>query len=392
MQNTAQIKWGRIATVLAVVSILFLFTRSALLPAGTFWELSAARELVASGENNAWFPELLALNLVGSSSSLIGLKALHHILFSLICCGLTFYLLKGKEFAPGLLVLCLFALFAQSCFHIRHLFAVFLLLCFVLTVDSKLSLKLKGLFFFLITAVSTIMGIEGWLIVCFALFYFLFGNGKMTIPLLICVLAGYAVYPNGVAASFNYELLVNRNFVVTSDSYFMVGFAVVLFVFNAVLFNKIKFSERSILFFSLLMAVLTILDLKFAALFLFFEMLLFVKSCSKCELLSINIHISLIMILTMAVYYYLFNNSFGLNLNSNVNKQIGKNLDSITNGYESSLILESKDIGELIWKKIISFDKSKIETYFADTEWNLTRDEYGSYELKHCSSGNSNAM
>ena len=82
---TEQIEWNRIAALVATVAVLFFFTRSAPFPAQTFWDLTLARDFDLS-LGWVFYPEAIALTIADSSASLLGLKAVFHIAYFLLCC------------------------------------------------------------------------------------------------------------------------------------------------------------------------------------------------------------------------------------------------------------------------------------------------------------------
>lgn len=385
-----QINWNRFLTIFAVIAVLFLFTRSAPLPAGTFWELVVAKDFAANNDTFVLLPELLALKLVNPQTDLLGLKALHHILFFLICSGLAFYVFKGKEKTLGLLVLCVFALFTQTTFHIRDLFLSFYLLSFFIIIDSKISVKIKGFILTAITALCSLMGLEGWILIIIAFCYSYFSKNKINIYQLVCILIGYLVYPKGIEINFNSNLIINKDFIYGNDINILLSFSLILLILNCFFIKKLVQNERPLMVFYVLLLILTTINFKFLPLFLLTGIICSIKGFSKCEVISFNFRVFYIVTLTIIIYFYLTFNPFGFKLNNEVNKQISKNLASIINGYDSFIILESNDLGEIFWKDIISFNKNEFENYFKISDWQLTRDDEGIFNLTPMATANTN--
>ncbi|MEW6712128.1 MAG: hypothetical protein AB1403_20075, partial [Candidatus Riflebacteria bacterium] len=201
MTEPRQIEWNRVAAVVATVAVLFFFTRAAPFPATTYWELMLARDFDLS-LGSVFLPETIALDIVNSSASLLGLKAVYHIAYFLLGCVLCIWVFRNREILPGLLALAIFALSMQSFLSFRMLLQLIFVLGLLTILDQD---RLKGHFGIVlipITAAASALTLNSWLmlvlIACHAIF-----NKNYSLSLIVCGLLGVLFFPEGAAEAVN---------------------------------------------------------------------------------------------------------------------------------------------------------------------------------------------
>ena len=380
LSEGSQTNWNRIATIIATIAMFFLFTRSAPFPAGTFWELSIARDFYKSIDG-VFLPEVCALSIIEFSSSFFALKAIYHILFFLICSGLSIFVFRGKELTQGLVTLCVFALFMQAAFPLRQMLLILSVLISVFTLESKIKELYKGIILIFPTAVLTAMGLNSWIIFLFVLCYVIVDYKKYKPMLLFFVAAGIVLFPKGIEMCFDSSNLLNRCYFIKNDKNLLCVFACLFFLVNLIFIRRLVKYELEKLIFYFLIGVLSCFYFNYMPIFLFVGLMLLIKCFTKSEPLGLNVQLSGVMILTVIVHFYLFFHPIGLKLNPTVNKHIGKNLTPILDGYVSSLILENSDIGELVWKNIIRLNADKMSAFDRIKDWKLSRLPNGDFEI-----------
>ncbi|HMM59456.1 MAG TPA: hypothetical protein PKC25_04905, partial [Candidatus Rifleibacterium sp.] len=163
-QTRAPVEWNRIAALVATVAVLFFFTRSAPFPAQTFWDLTLARDFDLS-LGWVFFPESLALTIADPSASLLGLKAVFHIAYFLLCCILCTWVFKSREILPGIIFLAVFALSMQAFLSLRMLLTLIFVAGTITILDNNRLKNHFGLVLIPITAAASGLGLNGWLLV-----------------------------------------------------------------------------------------------------------------------------------------------------------------------------------------------------------------------------------
>lgn len=378
--EASRINWNRAAALVATIAVVFLFTRSAPFPATTFWELSLARnfDLVVGMFTP---PEQLALRIVEATSSFLPLKALYHILYFLICSSLCFFIYKTKETLPGLLVLAVFSLSMQTIFSLRNLFLVLFMVILALLFDSDRLKKYTGLVLIPLVASATGLGLPSWLFVLFVGCHVFLGKNNKPL-FLVCAVGGLFAFPEGMAAGINTDSVLSYNFVPANDIKSVYLLSVIFLLGNIAGFSYLKQREMPNLVFYLLSAVFTGISFQFAPVFLMMGMILLLKSFEAVEPMSLNCQLAGIIVLTVFIHLFLFFNPLGLKLNPSVKNQIGKNLGPLMDGYVTSQLVENVEIGELVWKGIVSINIEDLQKMSELKEWQLLRTRSGKFAIK----------
>lgn len=380
MPGSVRINWNRIAAVVAAIAALFLFTRSAPFPAETFWELTLARDFdVAYG---MYFPpEFVALKIVESAASLLGLKAFYHILYFLICSCLCLLIFKAKEALPGLVALASFALSMQVLLPLRHLFMLLFVVIMMILFDEKALKKHIGLILLPIIAAATGLGLPSWLLVVLVACHSL-GQKKFDPLMLLCAIGGLLMFPEGMAASINYDSVLKYSFVHENDIKLIFLLGHIFLVINLFSISNLKTQERPNCLFYALTLILSYWKPEFLPVFLIVGLVLIIKSVRSLPQLGLNYQLGGIILLTVIIHLFLFFNPMGIKLNPAVHRQIGKNLAPVLDGYIMSHIIQNTEIGELAWKRIIEIKLEDLEKYKQIKEWCLHRNKYGRFTLE----------
>jgi hypothetical protein len=82
------------------------------------------------------------------------------------------------------------------------------------------------------------------------------------------------------------------------------------------------------------------------------------------------------------VHLFLFVNPFGFKLNPTVRGQLGKNLSPLLEGYVDEQAVFNHEIGELIWKGLVTVKHDDLQRIAFTKEWKLRRAGNGDFELQ----------
>ena len=377
------IEWNKLTTIIATIAVLFFFTRSAPFPSTTFWELTIARDFNTG--YNILYPETIALKIEDSSLSLLGLKAVYHILYFVICSLLSIWVFKNKEPLPGLIGLSIFAFTMQVFLNFRMLITLLFVICILFLLDQKLMYNKFGVIFMPIMAAASGLGLNTIilfsLIVCYTIF-----NPKNKMSLILCALLGGLFFPEGFVSSLDTESIFNWNFIPESEIRILYVLSSIFLLFNLISMGKITKQDLPIIVYYALTGFFALIWPTSIPVFITIGFFVLIKLFSDQAPLPLMYQMSGLLLITTMVYLYLFINPFGIKLNPSVKNQLGKDLAPLEEGFYDKMEIEKYNLGELAWKPIINYDQERILSLFQKDKLILLKTSDGSYKIKELGS------
>ncbi len=346
------------ATIIATVVVLFFFTRSAPFPASTFWELAIARDF-APTSSSVLFPESITLLISDSSISLLGLKAIYHIIYFLICSVMCIWIFKNKEPLPGLVGLSLFAFTMQAYMNLRTLLTMIFILGLLSLFDSKMLRNKPGITFIPIIAAASWLGLNTMLLLSLIFCHILF-NKEYKLTGIVFAASGGMLFPEGLWATLNSDSIFSWNFLPSSEMNILYVLAGIFLFVNILNMGRLKKSDLPNLVFYVITGFFALALPSTTAIFVAMGFFMSIKLFSDQKPLPIQFQMGGLLIITTMVYLYLFVNPFGIKLNPSVKNQLGKDLAPLMEDYVDRMPIETNNIGELVWKGLISYDQDKI--------------------------------
>ena len=378
------VEWNRIVALIATVAVLFFFTRSAPFPAATFWDLTLARDFDLSV---GWviFPETISLAIVNSSASLIGLKAVFHIAYFLLCCILCTWVFRSREILPGLLLLAVFTLSMQTFLNLRMLLQLIFTAGLVTILDNNRLKNHFGVILVPIMAAASSMALNSWLLIALVICHVLH-NSKYSPSLILCALAGLLFFPEGAAIAADSASILSYNFLSDADMKIMYLLAGIFLLINLVGLGRLSHEDMPNLFFYAITGLIALISPATLPIFILMGLTLLLKIFIDIQPLPLNYHLVGIIILTAIIHIFLFVNPFGLKLNPTVRGQLGKNLSPLLEGYVDEQTVMNHEVGELAWKGLLLLSPEDLAQVAARKEWKLSRLANGEFELSPGSS------
>ncbi|HAE39612.1 MAG TPA: hypothetical protein DCG57_13400 [Candidatus Riflebacteria bacterium] len=380
-QATGQpIEWNRIAALVATIAVLFFFTRSAPFPASTFWDLALARDFDL---NIGWvfLPETLALSIADSSASLLGLKAVYHIAFFLLCCLICTWVFKSREIMPGVLLLAVFSLSMQSFLSLRMLLQLIFIAGTLTILDNNRLRNNFGVILIPITAAASGLSLNSWLLVVMVACH-AFYNDKYSPTLVLCALTGLLFFPEGAATAVDRTSVLAWQFLPDTDTKIMYLLAGIFLLINLVSLHRLGHEDMPHLFFYAITGFMAVINPASVPIFILMGLTMLLKCFSEVEPLPLNYHLAGIIGLTAIIHVFLFVNPFGFKLNPTVRGQLGKNLSALLEGYVSEQSVYNHEIGELAWKGLISLEHKDLPVIASKRDWKIVRLGNGEFELQ----------
>ena len=378
------IEWNKLTTIIATIVVLFFFTRSAPFPSTTFWELTIARDF--NIDSNVLYPETIALKIEDSSLSLLGLKAIYHIIYFIICSLYCIWIFRNKEPLPGLVTLSIFTFSMQVFLNLKMLLTILFILCMLFLLDQKLMQNRFGFEFIPIMAAASGLGLNTFLLVsliaCFSIF-----NKNYKFSLIFCALLGGLFFPEGFIAFLKTDSIFNWNFFPESELRILYVLSGLFLLFNLVSLPRMSSQDFPILVFYAITGFFALLQPTTLPVFIAVGLFFFIKLYSDLNPLSLIFQMIGLLLITTMVYLYLFINPFGIKLNPSVKNQLGKELAPLEDGFYDKLEIEKYNLGELIWKPIIICDQDKIKNLLKIDKLVLTRTPGGEYRIKESDIG-----
>ena len=380
------LEWNRITTIIATIVVLFFFTRSAPFPTSTFWELTIARDFYPDF-TNILFPETLALNIADSSISLLGLKAIYHVLYFILCSIFCVWVFKNKEPLPGLVGLSIFAFTMQVFLNLRMLLTILFLMGMLFLLDQNLMQKRFGFVLIPIVAAASGLGLNSILLISLVLCYAL-TNKNYSFSLVICAILGGLFFPEGFIASIDTTSIFNWNFYPESEMKMLYVLSGIFLLFNLISLGRMTAKELPILVFYTITGFFSLIQPATTPVFIAIGLLVLIKLYSDLKPLSLIYQMFGLLTITTMVYLYLFINPFGIKLNPSVKNQLGKELAPLTEGYFDKMEIEKHNIGELAWKGMVRYDLEKIRHLFQKKRLMLFKTPNGEYRIKEAENTN----
>ncbi|MGM0599378.1 MAG: hypothetical protein ACQETH_06130 [Candidatus Rifleibacteriota bacterium] len=379
-EDSKQIEWNRIAALVAAVAVLFIFTRSTPFPSTTFWDLMLARDFDLS-IGAVIFPESIALNIVNSSASLLGLKAIYHIAYFLLCCILCIWVFKSREILPGLIVLGVFALSMQLFLSFRMLLQLIFVLGLLTLLDNNRLKNNFGILLIPITAAASALTLNSWLllilIACHAFF-----NKNYSLSLVVCGLIGVLFFPEGAAISVNPNSVLNWQFMPIEDIKIMYLLSGIFVLVNLITLGRLTYDDMPNLVFYAITGFIALISPLYTPVFILMGAIMLLKSLSDIEPMSLNYQLGGIIVLTAIIHLFLFVNPFGFKLNPSVRGQLGKNLAPILEGYVNEQKVYNHELGEIAWKGLINLNTDDLQKVIKYRNWKLIRLGNGEFKAQ----------
>lgn len=381
-ENTSgrPIEWNRIAALVATIAVLFFFTRSAPFPASTYWDLALARDFDLQ---IGWvmLPETLALSIADSTASLLGLKAVYHIAFFLLCCLICTWVFKSREIMPGVLLLAIFSLSMQSFLSLRMLLQLIFIAGTLTILDNDRLRNNFGIILIPVTAAASGLSLNSWLLVvlisCHA-----FYNDKYSPTLVLCALTGLLFFPEGAATAVDRTSVLAWQFLPDADAKIMYLLAGIFLLINLVSLHRLGHEDMPNLFFYAITGFMAVINPASVPMFILMGLAMMLKCFSEIEPLPLNYHLVGIVVLTAIIHVFLFVNPFGFKLNPTVRGQLGKDLSPLLEGYVSDQSIYNHEIGELVWKGLINLKQEDLPVIASRREWKIARLGNGEFELQ----------
>jgi len=373
------IEWNRIAALVATVAVLFFFTRSAPFPASTFWDLALARDFDLQ---IGWvlLPESIALAITDSTASLLGLKAVFHICFFLLCCLICTWVFKSREIMPGVLLLAVFALSMQSYLSLRMLLQLIFVAGTLTILDNNRLRNNFGVILIPITAAASSLSLNSWLLVILVVCH-AFYNDKYSPTLVLCALTGLLFFPEGAATAVDRTSVLAWQFMPETDTRIMYLLAGIFLLINLVSLHRLGHEDMPNLFFYAITGFMAVVNPASVPIFILMGLTMLLKCFSEVEPLPLNYHLAGIIALTAIIHMFLFFNPFGFKLNPTVRGQLGKDLSPLLEGYVSEQTVYNHEIGELVWKGLISLKQEDLPVIASRRDWKIVRLDNGEFEL-----------
>lgn len=363
--------WNRITTIIATVVVLFFFTRSAPFPASTFWELTIARDFDTSFTGFI-FPETLSLLIADSSVSLLGLKAIYHVLYFILCSSLCFWIFKNQEPMPGLVGLALFTFTMQSYLNLRMLLTLIFILGIVFLMDKNLVKGRLGLIFLPIMAAVSGLGLNTPLILLLIIIQ-VCCNENYGLSIILFSIIGGLIFPEGFVAVLDRDLVFNWNFMPVADMQILYLLSGIFLLANLIFMGKLTRNDLPNMIFYVISGLFSLISPAAICVFVLIGLIMQIKLLSEQRPMPLNMQLIGLLLITTMVYLYLFINPFGIKLNPSVKGQLGKDLAPLMEGYIDHMPIERHNLGELAWKGMIRYDQGKIREMHQKDELILVR-------------------
>ncbi|MFZ2957455.1 MAG: hypothetical protein WA705_11240 [Candidatus Ozemobacteraceae bacterium] len=346
------LEWERVGILAGVIFLLFFYTRSCPFPAGTFWDLASARDFDL-GFGWIVMPETLALWIVQSSASVIGLKVAFHLGFFFLCAVLTVWIFKGPEVLPGLIILGIFTFALQPLLSFRWIFQLIFIAGILSMFHGTFLRNSFGYTLIPVTAAAAGMGLESWLMVGIIAIYCL-TRQEYRLSLILCALIGMLFFPEGAAASITTGFPLSTRFPHPEDVRSLQVIAGLLLVPNLIAMSLIQREDLPLLICYAILGVLSLIAPTYLPAFILVGVMLLLKVFNDISPLTLNVRLTGVLLLGIFVYLFLFMGPGGFRLNSVVRGDSGLALEPFLSFQTSKKLIPAYELGELMWKGIIN--------------------------------------
>lgn len=359
-ENEVLFDWERIIVIAATILVLFFYTRACPFPSGTFWDLASARDFDLSP---GWVmaPETMALWIAQSSSSMLGLKALYHLMFFFLSCIVGAWVFRSREILPGLLVLAIFTFGLQSALSLRWILQLLFMAGTIAMFEGEF---LKGAFGWVlipVTAAAAGMGLNGWLLVGLVAAYS-FVRWEFRLSLVLCALFGLLFFPEGVAGAFSNVFPLASRFPNPEELTTQTWMAVLFLVPNLLALPLIEEEDLPLLIFYAVIGIYSLLSPAYLPAFILAGVISLLKVLGDIEPLSLNVRLLGLILIGVLVHVLLFVGPTGFRLNPAVQGEAGSDLEPLVSTLVEHKTVPAHELGELMWKGLVNPSLKELET------------------------------
>ncbi len=359
----SEIPWdlGKIGVFILVMVVLFLYTRACPFSSGTYWDLFLARDFDLN-VGLSILPETIAFNVAQSSLSIIGLKALYHFVFFVLCLAIMVWVFKGNEMIPGVIVLCVFAFTVQPLISLRWMLQLIFMLGVMIAFEGDTMKGSFGVLLIPFTAAASLLGLNAWmlliLIACHALF-----TPKCRLSLILCGLIGVLFFPEGPAAALNSDISIFSQFVHPEDTKLLNLLAGIFLMPTLLNLPRLVEEKFANLVFFAITGFFALLNPGNIFSFIALGAVLLLDSLSEIEPFSPNGQLLGTIVIVAIIHLFLFLNPSGFSLNPSVRGELGQTLEPLIKGEIIGRRIQPHEIGELAWKGLVKVETPDLEKF-----------------------------
>lgn len=352
--------WERVIVVAAAIFVLFFYTRACPFPAGTFWDLASARDFDLSP---GWVmaPETIALWIAQSSASMLGLKAVYHLVFFFLSCIVGAWVFRSREILPGLLVLAIFTFGLQSALSLRWILQLLFMAGTIAMFEGDF---LKGSFGWVlvpVTAAATAMGLNSWLLVALVASY-AFVRWEFRLSLVLCALFGLLFFPEGAAGAFSNIFPLASHFPNPEEVTTQTWLAVMFLIPNLLALPLIEEEDLPLLIFYAGIGIFSLVAPAYLPAFILVGVVSLLKVLGDIEPLSLNVRLLGLILIGILVHVMLFLGPTGFRLNPAVQGEAGPALEPLVSTQIERKTIPAHELGELMWKGLVNPSLKELET------------------------------
>jgi len=352
--------WERLIVIAATILVLFFYTRACPFPAGTFWDLASARDFDLSP---GWVmaPETLALWVAQSSASMLGLKALYHLVFFFLTCIVGAWVFRSREILPGLLILALFTFGMQSALSLRWILQLLFMAGTIAMFEGDF---LKGSFGWVlipVTAAAAGLGLNSWLLVGLVAAYS-FVRWEFRLSLVLCALFGLLFFPEGAAGAFSNVFPLAARFPNPEELTTLTWMGVLFLIPTLLALPLIEEEDLPLLVFYAAIGIYSLLSPAYLPAFILTGVISLLKVLGDIEPLSLNVRLLGLILIGVLVHVLLFLGPTGFRLNPAVQGEAGPALEPLVSSLVERQTVPAHELGELMWKGLVNPSLKELET------------------------------
>lgn len=341
------------------VLLIFFYTRSCPYYSGQYWDLLQGREF-SSGSIFMLTPEKISYYITQSYASLVGLKAIHHILFFILCSMLTILIFRGEEVIPGLILLAAFAFAMQPLLSLRDMLQLIIITLLLLGFDEERFKNSWGIAFIPLAAISSVLSLATWLILLLVFCQTLFGRDH-GFSQILCVFIGTLFFIDGGLTSFTGLEPLSAMFP-NPQTLKLLNLLGAIFLIP-IIFSLPYLIPRKLpeVIFYALIGLICFVAPQHLPVFILVGFFLIVDVLSDFESLSLNFNIFGTLIIIVILHLFLFLSPFGFKLNPNIRGEIGPDLFPLLTYQEKIMQFANHEAGELAWKQILELNEADFQ-------------------------------
>jgi len=282
---------------------------------------------------------------------------------------------------PGVLLLAVFSLSMQSFLSLRMLLQLIFIAGTLTILDNNRLKNNFGVILIPITAAASGLSLNSWLLVVMVACH-AFYNDKYSPTLVLCALTGLLFFPEGAATAVDRTSVLAWQFLPDADTKIMYLLSGIFLLINLVSLHRLGHEDMPHLFFYAITGFMAVINPASVPIFILMGLTMLLKCFSEVEPLPLNYHLAGIITLTAIIHVFLFVNPFGFKLNPAVRGQLGKDLSPLLEGYVSEQTVYNHEIGELVWKGLVSLEHEDLPVIASKRDWKIVRLGNGEFELK----------